>query len=146
MKKIILVAALFLTATIAQADVAKPPATPADASQPAPPSKEERKAMREQRKAMKEQHQAESAEMREKIKAACASDITATGCTSEFGHGLMKCIHAYKETNKDYKVSDTCKAAAHEGHHMKHERREARKAMRGNKGAAPAAPTTPETK
>jgi hypothetical protein len=132
MKKIILVTALFLTATIAQADVAKPPTTPADASQPAPP--------------LKEQHQAESAEMREKIKAACASDITATGCTSEFGHGLMKCIHAYKETNKDYKVSDTCKAAAHEGRHMKHERREARKAMRGNKGAAPTAPTTPETK
>ena len=123
MKKIILVTALFLT-TIAQADIAAPPPAPTGATQATRPSKEERKAIKEQR-------HAETAEMKEKIKAACATDITATGCTSEFGHGLMKCIHAYKATNKDFKVSDTCKAAAHDGHDMRKERKEARKAKRG---------------
>ena len=147
MKKIILVTALFLTATIAQADIAAPPA-PTGATQATKPSKEERKAMKEQRKAMKEQHQAESAEMREQVKAACAADIATTGCNSELGQGLMKCIHAYKEANKDFKVSDSCKAAAKDAHHMHHERREERKAMRGGKkGGAepqpmPAAPAT----
>lgn len=122
MKKIILLTALILTAT-AQADIAAPPA-PTGATQATRPSKEERKAMKEQR-------QAETAEMKEHIKTACAADITTTGCTSEFGHGLMKCIHAYKAANKEFKISDTCKAAAHEGRDMRKDRKEARKAKRG---------------
>lgn len=123
MKKIILVSALFLTATVTQADIAAPPA-PTGTTQATRPKREERKERKEQR-------HAETAEMKEKIKAACAADITATGCTSEFGHGLMKCIHEYKASHADFKVSDSCKAAAHEGRDMRKERKEARKAKRG---------------
>lgn len=142
MKKIILLTAVILTGTFAVADIAAPPA-PTGSTQATKPTKEERKARKEERKAMKEQHQAESAEMREQIKAACSADIATTGCSSEFGQGLMKCIHAYKEANKDFKVSDSCKAAAKDGHHMHHERKEARKAMRGKKGGAEPQPMPP---
>jgi hypothetical protein len=123
MKIFFLMTSLLLTAAFAQADIAAPPA-PTGNTQATKPTKEERKAMKEQR-------HAESSEMKEQIKTACAADITTTGCTSEFGHGLMKCIHAYKEANKDFKISDTCKAAAQEGRDMRKDRKEARKAKRG---------------
>ena len=146
MKKFILVTAVLLTTTLAQADIAAPPA-PTGTTQATKPTKEERKARKAERKAMKEQHKAESAEMKEKINAACSADAATAGCTTGAGEGLMKCIHEYKASHPDFKVSESCMTAAHEGQHMRHERKEARKAMRGNKGAAaPAAPTTPETK
>lgn len=46
------------------------------------------------------------------IDAACKSDGATAGCgNAQVGTGLMKCIHAYKETHKDWKVSEGCKAA-----------------------------------
>lgn len=46
------------------------------------------------------------------VNGACAQDAATAGCGSEkVGTGLLKCLHAYKKSNKDFKFSDSCKAA-----------------------------------
>ena len=56
---------------------------------------------------------------------ACTEDAAKAGCADkEIGEGLMKCIHAYKKENKDFKLSDSCKSATHD---LKKKRREYKK-------------------
>ncbi len=47
------------------------------------------------------------------VNTACSSEAAAAGCTGESaGHGLMKCIRAYKKVNKKaFKISPDCRAA-----------------------------------
>jgi len=43
---------------------------------------------------------------------ACTQDAATAKCGDEkVGTGLMKCLHAYKKANKDFKFSDGCKSA-----------------------------------
>jgi hypothetical protein len=51
------------------------------------------------------------------VDAACTQDAATAGCGNEkVGTGLMKCIHAYKQAHKDFKVSEGCKTAMHKMH------------------------------
>lgn len=52
------------------------------------------------------------------IDSACSADGQTAGCGSEqVGTGLLKCIHAYKKAHKkDFKISDSCKAAMQKAH------------------------------
>jgi hypothetical protein len=51
------------------------------------------------------------------IDSACAADAQTAGCGSEIvGHGLLKCLHAYKRANKSFKLSDSCKSAMKQRH------------------------------
>lgn len=62
------------------------------------------------------------------INQACAADAQTAGCSGmTAGHGLMKCLHAYKKAHKDFKISDSCKAA-------RQKRVSDRKAFRAQKG------------
>jgi hypothetical protein len=46
------------------------------------------------------------------VDTACTQEATTASCGNEkVGTGLLKCIHAYKKANKDFKISDGCKAA-----------------------------------
>ena len=46
------------------------------------------------------------------VDTACASDAATAGCSGEVvGHGLLKCMHAYKKAHSTYTVSAGCKAA-----------------------------------
>lgn len=92
------------------------------------------------REQMKQEREAEAA----KVKAACSAEIAATGCKEELGHGLLKCIHEYKEKNKDFKVSDACHASVKEGREMHKERKMMRMERKNGNGSAPA--ETPPTK
>ncbi len=54
---------------------------------------------------------------RQAVDTACTGDAATAGCGTEtVGKGLLKCIHAYKKANKDFKVSDGCKAAMKQLH------------------------------
>lgn len=54
------------------------------------------------------------------VNTACTQDASTAGCGNEkVGTGLMKCIHAYKKTNKDFKISDGCRAAMKKLHEDK---------------------------
>ncbi|MDR3606220.1 MAG: hypothetical protein P4M08_02440 [Oligoflexia bacterium] len=51
------------------------------------------------------------------INSACAADGQTASCGTEtFGHGLLKCIFAYKKANPNFKISDSCKAAMKQFH------------------------------
>jgi hypothetical protein len=89
------------------------------------PSKEERMQKREERKKMREERKAAREDMKEKIKSACAEDISKTGCTGE-GKDLLRCVHDYKKSNKDFKASDSCKSAMKEGRAFRHEQKKKR--------------------
>lgn len=138
MKKLLLASlsmALMTVGSLAHAVDAAPPAPPTGSTAtPAPGS------VREARQQKRAQMKAEHSEMIEKVKAACSADIQATGCSQELGHGLMKCIHEYKKSHKEFSVSESCKAAAHEGREMHQERKAERAQMKGGPAAAPAAP------
>lgn len=44
------------------------------------------------------------------VNAACAAEVPE--CSSKkVGKGLKKCIHEYKKAHKEFKISDSCKAA-----------------------------------
>lgn len=46
------------------------------------------------------------------VNTACAQEATTASCGSEkVGTGLLKCLHAYKKANKEFKFSDGCEAA-----------------------------------
>lgn len=60
------------------------------------------------------------------LKAACADDIAATGCTAE-GKEQFKCMREFKKANKDFKFSDGCKSARKELREERKEKREAKK-------------------
>ena len=46
------------------------------------------------------------------VNSACASESATAKCGDEkVGTGLLKCLHAYKKANKDFKFSDSCKAS-----------------------------------
>ena len=120
MKKVIMTLALATFTSLAYADDAAPPTTAS-----APPGKEQ----------MKQEREAQAA----KIKAACAEEITKTDCKEELGHGLMKCMHDFKDQNKDFKVSDACKDVVKESREMRQERkmmRKQRKEQRKQENAA----------
>ena len=51
------------------------------------------------------------------INSACTTDAQTAGCGNEVvGKGLLKCLSAYKKAHKDYKFSDSCKAALKQKH------------------------------
>jgi len=65
---------------------------------------------------MRKMHEAKKDE-NDSVSKACAADGATAQCgDKKVGSGLLKCIHAYKEAHKDFKVSDSCKAAMHEMH------------------------------
>jgi hypothetical protein len=54
---------------------------------------------------------------RDAVNSSCTNEAATAGCGSEqVGTGLLKCIHAYKQTHKEFKVSDGCKTAMHKLH------------------------------
>lgn len=90
--------------------------------------KAEMGAMKEKMKGMHEEMKAG----RDAVTAACKEDAAKAGCAADqtMGKGLMKCFHDYKEKNKDFKLSETCKSA-HEG--MKDKHAEMKEKMKGMK-------------
>ncbi len=49
---------------------------------------------------------------REAVNAACTQDATTAGCGSEtVGKGLLKCLHGYKKSHKEFKFSEACQSA-----------------------------------
>ena len=134
MKKLLLASLSMVLLTVganALAIDAAPPAPPADTmASPAPDSV--RAARQKERGEMKAEH----TDIVTKVKAACAPEIQATGCSQDLGKGLLKCIRAYKKAHKEFKISDSCKEASHEGREMHKEHKAERNKM---KGAAPTA-------
>lgn len=55
------------------------------------------------------------------INNSCTAEATTAGCANEkVGSGLLKCIHAYKQTHKkDFKLSEGCKSAMQKLHNDK---------------------------
>ncbi len=48
---------------------------------------------------------------------ACKAEAQTAGCGNEVvGKGLLRCLHAYKKSNKDFKFSDGCKTALKQRH------------------------------
>ncbi len=46
------------------------------------------------------------------INSACKADAATAGCGDEVvGKGLLKCLHAYKKSHKEYKFSEGCRDA-----------------------------------
>lgn len=131
---------LMTVGTNAFAIDAAPPAPPTGTTaSPAPDAV--RAARQEERAKMKSEHKAEHSEMVTSVKAACTAEIQATGCSQDLGKGLMKCIRDYKKSNKEFTISETCKAARHDGREMHKEHKAERSKMKGSKRAkaAPAA-------
>lgn len=49
---------------------------------------------------------------REAVNTSCISEAQTAGCGNEkVGQGLLKCLHGYKKSHKDFKFSDNCKTA-----------------------------------
>ncbi len=49
---------------------------------------------------------------KENINNVCQSDARMANCQDlKAGSGLLKCIHAYKKTHKNFQLSDACNAA-----------------------------------
>ncbi len=64
---------------------------------------------------------------REAVNEACSVEATTAGCSGQkVGKGLIKCVQSYKKSNKEFKVSDGCKAAIEK----MHESRKAKKAAK----------------
>jgi hypothetical protein len=46
------------------------------------------------------------------VNSACSSEAAKAGCGNQtVGHGLLKCIHAYKQAHKDFRISPGCRSA-----------------------------------
>ena len=75
----------------------------------------------------KEQNKAARQAESDKVKTACSEEIVKTGCKEELGKGLLKCIHEYRKSNKDFKVSDSCKASVKDTREVRHERKSEKK-------------------
>jgi len=46
------------------------------------------------------------------VNTACSSEAATASCGTEtVGHGLIKCIHAYKKANPSFQISTGCKTA-----------------------------------
>lgn len=57
---------------------------------------------------------------RDAVNSSCTAEASTAGCGNEqVGTGLLKCIHTYKQTHKDFKVSEGCKTAMQKLHHDK---------------------------
>ena len=70
-------------------------------------------------------------EEKEQVNNACTTDAKTAGCEGKVvGEGLMKCIHEYKKSHKDFKVSDGCKSAAQDLRKNGKEMHEKMKGMR----------------
>jgi hypothetical protein len=72
---------------------------------------------------------------RDAVNSSCSAEAATAGCgDKKVGSGLLKCIHAYKKTNKDFKISDGCKEASkklkadHTAHKAEKEAKKAEKA------------------
>ncbi len=64
------------------------------------------------------------------VNSACSAEAQTAGCGSEtVGHGLLKCIHAYKQAHSDFKISEGCRSA------MKQLRADSGHKVHGNAGA-----------
>lgn len=49
---------------------------------------------------------------KQEVNSACSADAEKAGCAGkEIGAGLMKCLHAYKKSNKEFQISESCKSA-----------------------------------
>jgi hypothetical protein len=49
---------------------------------------------------------------KEQVNSACTADAQTAGCAGEkVGYGLLKCLHEYKKTHKDFKFSEGCKTS-----------------------------------
>lgn len=118
MKQLLLtVSALILSSSLSFADIAVPPS--------------DHKGL--------EEYKAEMKAHMEKLKVACSTDVAATGCKDK-GREVMKCVHEYKKTNKDFKFSEGCREAMKAGHEMRKERKMARKEHVKQKQGEPASP------
>lgn len=61
----------------------------------------------------KAEHKAKMAAHKQEVNQSCAADAEKAGCAGkEIGSGLMKCLHAYKKSNKDFQISEGCKSAS----------------------------------
>ena len=68
------------------------------------------------------------------VNSACSAEAQTAGCSNEtVGHGLLKCIHAYKQAHPGFKVSDGCRSAM----------KQLRADSGGHKGHSGAKSTTP---
>lgn len=53
----------------------------------------------------------------QRINSACQKDAEESGCGGKVvGKGLLRCMHEYKESHKDHKFSEACRAAMKEMH------------------------------
>lgn len=60
----------------------------------------------------KAEMKAKMAAHKQEVTQACAADAEKAGCAGkEVGGGLMKCLHAFKKSNKDFQISEGCKSA-----------------------------------
>ena len=49
------------------------------------------------------------------VNQACAGDATTAGCSGAvIGKGLGKCLYAYRQAHKDFKLSQGCHEAMHD--------------------------------
>ncbi len=88
-------------------------------------------------------HAEKKAEIKQKIEAqrnavetACSEDATKTGCAGkEVGEGLLKCMKAFKEANKDFTFSESCKNARKELHKDRKELKADKKAFKDERKA-----------
>jgi hypothetical protein len=92
----------------------------------------------------KEEMKAKREAMHTQIEEACKEDAKAAGCEGkEIGKGenggLLKCIHAYKEKNKDFKLSESCK-------NTRKSLKDEKKAWKAEKAAAKAEKKAEENK
>ncbi len=83
------------------------------------------------------------AEMGNVIKAECADEISKANCGNEHGPRILKCIHEYKKTHKEFLISDKCKDVRKK---MKTKRKEFRAAHRIEKKAKQEAKKTEAAK
>lgn len=81
----------------------------------------------------KEEMKAKMAEKKAEVTAACAADAKGTPCEGkEVGAGLLKCLHEHKKQNKEFKLSEGCKASAKD---LRDEKKELKKEWKAKKAA-----------
>lgn len=58
------------------------------------------------------------------VNSACSAEASTANCGDQkVGSGLLKCIQAHKKSNKDFKISDSCKASMKSLKKARHEER-----------------------
>ncbi len=76
---------------------------------------------------------------KESVNASCSTDAQTAGCGNEkVGYGLLKCLHEYKKSHKDFKFSEGCKTSMTK---LKTDRKEAKAEKAAEKDAKAAVPT-----